>query len=115
MSLPYAMVIVNPVAGAGSTRRKWSRINTRLKHLGLSFDHKYTEGIGHATELGLAAVGQGYQYIVAIGGDGTVNEVANGILHSRDSGEVALGVVSTGTGSEDRHSPYRCPWYFKRK
>jgi YegS/Rv2252/BmrU family lipid kinase len=100
MSILHAKVIVNPVAGAYSTRRKWPRISKLLKYVGLSFDYEYTEGVGHAIELARVAASDGYQYIVAVGGDGTVNEVANGILHSTSPTETSLGVVSTGTGSD---------------
>jgi YegS/Rv2252/BmrU family lipid kinase len=100
MSAPQVKVIINPVAGASSTRRKWPRISRLLKHIGLSFDYQYTEGVGHAIELARAAVSDGYRYLVAVGGDGTVNEVANGILHSADASSMALGVISTGTGSD---------------
>ncbi len=100
MSIPYAMVIVNPVAGAYSTRRKWSRISRLLKHIGLSFDYKYTEGVGHAIELAKEAAIDGYQYVVAVGGDGTAHEVANGILCSTGAGNTSLSIISTGTGSD---------------
>jgi diacylglycerol kinase (ATP) len=93
-------VIVNPVAGARSTRRKWPIISRLLERIGLNFDFNYTEGVGHAMELAQAAASDGYRYLVAVGGDGTVNEVANGILHSRNAAATALGVVSTGTGSD---------------
>lgn len=97
MSMPHAKVIVNPVAGGYSTRRKWPHISKLLRHIGLSFDYEFTESVGHAIELARAAVNNGYRYLVAIGGDGTVNEVANGILSSTGSGGTALGIVSTGT------------------
>ena len=100
MSTLQAKVIVNPVAGAYSTRRKWPRISRVLKYVGLSFDYEYTEGVGHAMELARLAASDGYRYIVAVGGDGTVNEVANGILHSTNPTETSLGVVSTVTGSD---------------
>ena len=100
MLIPHAKVIVNPVAGAYSTRRKWPRISRLLKHVGLSFDYQYTEGAGHAIELARAATGDGYRYVVAVGGDGTVNEVANGIIHAQGASNTALGVISTGTGSD---------------
>ncbi len=96
----YAKVIVNPVAGAYSTRRKWSFINKLLKGVGLSFDFQYTEGVGHAIELARAAASDGYRYLVAVGGDGTVNEVANGILYSTSAARAVLGVIGTGTGSD---------------
>lgn len=100
MSVPHAKVIVNPVAGAHSTHRKWPLISQRLREVGLSFDHEYTEGVGHAIELARAAASDGYRYLVAVGGDGTVNEVANGILSSTNLEITTLGVVSTGTGGD---------------
>lgn len=98
--MPQAKVIINPAAGARSTFRKWPRINQLLKQVGLSFDYQYTEGVGHAIELARKAASNGYKKLVAVGGDGTVNEVANGILHVTGAHETALGVISTGTGSD---------------
>jgi diacylglycerol kinase (ATP) len=93
-------VIVNPVAGAYSTRRKWPLISRLLKRIGLRFDFEYTEGVGHAIELARVAASDGYRFLVAVGGDGTVNEVANGILYSTNTANTALGIISTGTGSD---------------
>jgi diacylglycerol kinase (ATP) len=98
--IPRAKVIVNPVAGAGSTRRHWPTISRLLEYIGLSFDHVYTQGAGHAIELARAAASNGYRYVVAVGGDGTVHEVANGILSSGGAAETTLGVISTGTGGD---------------
>ncbi len=100
MSVLPAKVIVNPVAGASSTRRKWPIISRLLNRIGLPFDFEYTEGVGHAIELARIAASNGYRYLVAVGGDGTVNEVANGILHSTNASTTVLGIVSTGTGSD---------------
>jgi diacylglycerol kinase (ATP) len=100
MPVSHVKVIVNPVAGAYSTRRKWPLISRLLKRIGLSFDFQYTEGVGHAIELARAAASDGYQCLVAVGGDGTVNEVANGILYSTGAAKTALGIISTGTGSD---------------
>ncbi|UCC17921.1 MAG: diacylglycerol kinase family lipid kinase [Dehalococcoidales bacterium] len=99
-SVPHAKVIVNPTAGANKTYKKWPLLNRLLDHIGLSFDHQYTEGTGHAIEIAHEATSDGYRYLVAVGGDGTVNEVANGILNAGNSGDVSFGVVSTGTGSD---------------
>jgi diacylglycerol kinase (ATP) len=93
-------VIVNPVAGAYSTRRKWPIISKILERIGLHFDFQYTEGVGHAIELARIAASDGYRFLVAVGGDGTVNEVANGILYSTNTKKTALGIISTGTGSD---------------
>ena len=100
MSKLFAKVIVNPAAGANSTHHKWPGIQRCLRNAGLSFDYQLTEGKGHAIELAKAAAENGYRYLVAVGGDGTVHEVANGILQTARSGETALGIVSTGTGSD---------------
>lgn len=100
MPRPWVKVIVNPVAGAYSTRRKWPTISRLLQHLGFAFDFQYTEGVGHAIELARTAASNGYSFLVAVGGDGTVNEVANGILHSPGANKTALGIISTGTGSD---------------
>jgi diacylglycerol kinase (ATP) len=96
----HAKIIVNPAAGANSTHRKWSSIRSLLKNAGLSFDYQFTEGKGHGIELAKTAAGDGYHYLVAVGGDGTVHEVANGILQTANSRETTLGVISTGTGSD---------------
>ncbi|UCD07991.1 MAG: acylglycerol kinase family protein, partial [Dehalococcoidales bacterium] len=99
-SAPRAKVIVNPTAGAHRTYKKWPQLNRLLDHVGLSYDHQYTEGPGHAIEIARDAASDGYRYLVAVGGDGTVNEVINGILNTGSAGDVSFGVVSTGTGSD---------------
>jgi len=93
----YAKVIVNPVAGSRSVGREWQRISRQLQKAGLSFDYEFTKGIGDAIEIAKRAADGGYQLLIAVGGDGTVNEVANGILRSTKSGNTILGIVSTGT------------------
>jgi len=93
-------IIVNPVAGAKTTYRKWPHISELLQSGGMPFEYQYTEGIGHAIELAREATASGYQFLVAVGGDGTVNEVANGILQSKDSCEATIGIISTGTGGD---------------
>jgi diacylglycerol kinase (ATP) len=100
MSSPYAKVIVNPVAGAGRTRREWPRIMDMFKVNGLRFEHEITEAPGHAIELAKAAAKDGYNTIVSVGGDGTINEVVNGLYASGNIGDIALGIVGTGTGSD---------------
>lgn len=97
MPISCAKVIINPVAGGGSIRRHWPHIYTRLRDAGLSFDYEFTKGPGHAIEIAKQAVDTGYRYLIAAGGDGTVNEVANGILRSNNSSDVTLGMFSTGT------------------
>lgn len=96
----HAKVIVNPAAGANLTRRKWPDIRSMLKTAGISFEYQFTESKGHAIELAREAASDGYRFLVAVGGDGTVHEVANGILETGNPGETDLGIISTGTGSD---------------
>jgi len=98
--LSYAKVIVNPAAGAGGTARKWPHILDLLKSLGLRFEHDLTEAPGHAMELARDAAKKGYEQVVSVGGDGTINEVVNGLYNAGSIGEVVLGIISTGTGGD---------------
>jgi diacylglycerol kinase (ATP) len=96
----HAKVIVNPAAGANSTHNKWPGIQSLLKSLGLAFEFQFTEGKGHGIELAKEAAGKGYRYLVAVGGDGTVHEVTNGIMQTGNSKDTSLGIICTGTGSD---------------
>jgi diacylglycerol kinase family enzyme len=97
MSIQDARVIVNPAAGGHSTYREWPLISKCLSDKGLLFDHVFTKGVGHAIELAREAADTDCRYIIAVGGDGTVNEVVNGILNSARSQSIILGIVSAGT------------------
>lgn len=59
-----------------------------------------TEAPGHAIELARSAAERGHELVVSVGGDGTVNEVVNGLYDAGNIGDVALGIISTGTGSD---------------
>jgi diacylglycerol kinase (ATP) len=93
-------LIVNPVAGAGRTRKKWPYIRDLLKSIGLNFEYDFTEAPRHAIELAKSAVQKGYEAVVSVGGDGTINEVVNGLYDSGTLKDVSLGIISTGTGSD---------------
>ncbi len=95
----YAKVIVNPVAGSLSVGREWPRICRQLREAGLSFDYEFTKHTGHAMEIARRSADGGYHCLIAVGGDGTVNEVANGLLCSTRSGDTILGIVSAGTAN----------------
>jgi YegS/Rv2252/BmrU family lipid kinase len=96
----YTKIIINPIAGAKSTLHKWPGIQSLLKHLGVAFDFQFTEGRGHGIELAKTAAAEGYSTLVAVGGDGTIHEVANGILQTDAKAEASLGIICTGTGSD---------------
>lgn len=95
-----ARVIVNPTAGAGATARRWPKVKNLLENGGVSFEHDFTEAPGHATELAKSAVERGYGMVVSVGGDGTVNEIVNGLYDAGANGTVMLGIISTGTGKD---------------
>ncbi len=98
--MSYARVIVNPTAGAGRAAKEWRQISHWLKNIGLSFEHDITESPGHATELAKSAAEKGYELVVSVGGDGTINEIVNGLYDSGGIKDVTLGIISTGTGSD---------------
>jgi diacylglycerol kinase (ATP) len=99
-SKSIAKIIVNPAAGAGKTGRLWPEIMGIIKGNGLRFEHKLTEAPGHAVELAREAAKQGYELVVAVGGDGTIHEIVNGLYSSGYLPEASLGIISTGTGSD---------------
>ena len=99
-STTFAKVIVNPAAGAGKSGKVWPEIMSMFKGNGMRFEHHLTEAPGHAIELACEAAKQGYEMVVAVGGDGTIHEIVNGLYASGCLGDALLGIVSTGTGSD---------------
>ncbi len=105
-------MVLNPVAGRGAAARALDPIAREFHRQGWAVHVERTEGPGHATELAARAAGAGVTRVVAVGGDGTVHEVANGLL--RHGSDVTLGVVPIGSGNDFaklvgvyRHSPVR--------
>lgn len=94
-------LIVNPVAANGAVGRNWTRVRDFLQAEDASFDAVLTEEPGHATRLARQALDDGYRTIVAVGGDGTVNEVLNGLVEEGSvDPEVTLGIIPCGTGAD---------------
>ncbi len=96
------MVIVNPIAGRGAGEEAIPRIEQLLRGRDLAFDLVRTERPWHAAELAQEAAGAGYEVVVAVGGDGTSNEVLNGLMLTRRAGgpAPALGVLCVGRGND---------------
>jgi YegS/Rv2252/BmrU family lipid kinase len=89
------LFIVNPFSGVGRQRDVSELVH---KHLDAAlFDYRvvYTEAAGHASRLSKAARDNGYELIVAVGGDGTMNEVAVPLIGS----DVTLGMIPSGSGN----------------
>ena len=95
------LLIVNPRSGGGSTGRLWPQVEGRLRAILPPFDAVLTETKGDATRLAAEAVGR-YDIVVAVGGDGTVNEVLNGLIDCDGSVKpgVSLGTIPLGTGAD---------------
>jgi YegS/Rv2252/BmrU family lipid kinase len=105
-TLKKTLIIVNPNSGAGRTGRRWPAIARELEEAGLDFDTAFTKGPLEAIDLAREAVRQKRPLVVAAGGDGTVNEVANGFFEGgeRIAGPTRLGVLPVGTGGDFRRS-----------
>jgi YegS/Rv2252/BmrU family lipid kinase len=94
-----ALTIVNPAAGAGATRKRWPKIRDQLYVRAIESQFRFSTEPGEATILARNAVQDGFDTLIAVGGDGTVNEVANGLLTSALN-PVRLAVIPTGTGKD---------------
>jgi YegS/Rv2252/BmrU family lipid kinase len=95
-------VIINPESNRGRTRKRWGEIRDGLKGFIREFKFEFTEKPLHATEITRQAIKDGTELVIGVGGDGTMNEIANGFFEDRQiiNPETALGVVPSGTGSD---------------
>ncbi|MEX0592704.1 MAG: diacylglycerol kinase family protein [Nitriliruptoraceae bacterium] len=97
------LLIVNPAAGHGR-RAVLSRLQAGLRHAGVDHDVVMTQARGHAVDIARAAVADGRRYLIAVGGDGTIHEVVNGLIDPTTgrahAAETVLGIVSAGSGSD---------------
>jgi diacylglycerol kinase (ATP) len=96
---PSWVLIVNPASADGRTGRQWSGNETLLRKLLPPFEAWHTTRPGQAWELAQKAVDLGFKTIAVHGGDGTFNEVANGLLNHAADG-VALAFLPNGTGAD---------------
>jgi diacylglycerol kinase (ATP) len=102
-------LILNPAAAGGSARRLRSELLRKLSPF-LDLELRETEDRWHAVELAGEAARNGARLVLAAGGDGTIHEVANGLLAARGrEPTVPLGVVPIGTGNDFAKMLYRTP------
>jgi len=105
---PETLVLVNPVSARGQTMRRWPAIRTALWQAGVDVRVHLTSERGDAMEMARREVtAGGIRRVVAVGGDGTLNEVVNGCLD--DAGTplaegLTVGLIPSGTGSDLRRS-----------
>jgi diacylglycerol kinase (ATP) len=95
-----SIVIVNEKANWGSGRHKARQALAFLDQQGLSCSLRVTEYPGHASALAAAAAAQGIDTVVVIGGDGTVNEVANGLLTAGQDHLPSIGIIPSGSSND---------------
>jgi len=95
-------LIVNPISGRGTAERMVPKIEERMRLLNLTFDLVRTERPWHAAELAEQAAKDGYDVVVSAGGDGTANEVLNGLMNAKKAGanRTAMGVLGIGRGND---------------
>jgi diacylglycerol kinase (ATP) len=95
-SPPSTVFIVNPASSNGSTGRRWAELAHRAAALGLAGETLFSERPGHAIELAERTARDGASLVVAVGGDGTLNEAVNGIVRSGTTAELATIPLGTG-------------------
>jgi diacylglycerol kinase (ATP) len=88
--------IINPTAGRGRTHKVLPFLKVLLEAEKIPYEFRFTSRSGDATEMAKKAVAQGFTYIVAVGGDGTTHEIANGLIGS----SAVLGIIPTGGGND---------------
>jgi YegS/Rv2252/BmrU family lipid kinase len=96
------LLILNPIAAKGRASQQIPLIEKYFKQRGIDYDLRVTQGVWHAAELARDAGRSGYGVVVAAGGDGTVNEVLNGLMLAHERGEKlpVMGVLAIGRGND---------------
>jgi diacylglycerol kinase (ATP) len=102
-----AFVVMNPASAGGRTLRRWPATLRALRSAGVDFDVHRTTEPGDATHTVRAALKSGRRTIVAVGGDGTLNEVVNGFFDETGApigGDAILALLPSGTGGDFRRA-----------
>jgi YegS/Rv2252/BmrU family lipid kinase len=96
------LVIVNPNAGKRKGEKDWPTISALLTEAGIEFVHVFTTHRDHAVSVAEDHINQGFRKIIVVGGDGTLNEVVNGIFRQQavNSTDILIGMIMVGTGND---------------
>jgi YegS/Rv2252/BmrU family lipid kinase len=95
------LVVVNPKSGGGATGRTFGAMKSAIENALGPFETAMTERSGHGVELAREGAKAGHPLVVALGGDGTIHEVVNGLMQAKVDG-VHFGVIGQGTGGDFR-------------
>ena len=93
-------LIVNPTASKGKGLKEWPKIEKSLKDYGIDFEYAFTKYHRHSEEIFERAAKGGYRKFVAVGGDGTANELCNAIMNTRNPKDFLLTMIPVGTGND---------------
>jgi YegS/Rv2252/BmrU family lipid kinase len=99
-NLGLVAAIVNPAARSGRATARWRKVAAALSEAGVEPRTEHTRYPGHARTLAANLAADGYVTILAVGGDGTVHDVVNGVFAAGKAEEVRLGLVPAGTGMD---------------
>ena len=94
------MFILNSTAGHGQGCKKINQLIHSLNRYSFDYEIALTKCVGHAKKLAQHAADSGFTRIIAVGGDGTANEVVNGIMRSSKNAEIIFGMIPQGTGND---------------
>jgi len=95
-------VVLNPIAGRGSATLAWDVVRGELERAGMRYELARTRVSGDGARLAEAAARDGWSAVLAVGGDGTVHDVANGLMRAAADGKpsVPMGIVAVGSGND---------------
>ena len=94
-------VVYNPRAGSRKVQKRWNEIKAYMESRGVKFDYIASDGFGSIERLVRMLANNGYRTIVAVGGDGAINDAVNGIMSSEaDRHNITLGIVPNGIGND---------------
>ncbi len=101
--MSHTVVIVNPSSAGGRTGKRWSKLVTQLREAYGPFEDCFTETAGDGERLTRQAIAEGAGTVIAVGGDGSINDAVNGFFDAADPDKrsrTALGVFPIGTGGD---------------
>lgn len=90
------LIIINPAAGKGQSKNYIGTIKEKFEEAAIDYQIKISNRVGNVTELAINGVKDGFNEVVAVGGDGTLIEALNGIVGT----DIKLGIIPAGTGND---------------
>jgi diacylglycerol kinase (ATP) len=89
--------IINPISGNGSSKAILPRLEEMIRKHNIDAELVFTERSGHASELSEKYYSAGFKYIIGVGGDGTLNEIARPLINMKN---ITIGIIPAGTGND---------------